>query len=451
MTQGNKSYWLTSGIYTILQRFSTLVFNFGSTSLLYRIFSDNQDELGTWGLFLSVVSIIEVARSGLIQNAVVRHLSIAPKEEHGNIISSSLILNILLSLLSIILLIAGSHFLSVFALKAPGLEILLYYYIITTLILLPFFQFQYIQQANLDFKGVFWGMFCRQGLFFIVILIFYIIGYKPTLLNLVHLQTTAALLGALVGYQFTKKFLVITTKINKEWVVKLFNFGKFGFITNLSSIVSGSIDQFMLSNLIGTTAVPQQRAALQVTNAVEVPTNAMADIVFPQSARRMHTDGKEAVKYLYEKSVGVILGIIVPFLTFVVLFPDFIIDIVTGGKVYHQAALILQIAAIYTAIIPFDRQAGVIFDSTGRQKMNFYLQIAAMFINFLTNLFFIKNFGIIGAAYGSLTTYVISFITKQLILRYLYGVEITSIFKQSLNFYADMYKLFCNKILKRQL
>lgn len=449
MSEQKKSYWLTSGIYTVLQRFSTLVFNFGSTSLLFRIFKLNLNELGTWGLFLSIVSIVEVARSGLIQNAVVRFLSISPKEEHGKIISSSLALNVILSSLSILLIVISSHFLSNTVLKAPGLETLLYYYIITTIILLPFFQFQYIQQANLDFKGVFWGMFCRQGLFFLGISTAYLFDYKPSLLNLVHLQTVAALLGAIVGYQFTKKFLVVSTKIDFEWVKKLFNFGKFGFVTNLSSIVSGSIDQFMLSNIIGTQAVPQQRAALQVTNAVEVPTNAMADIVFPQSARRMHTDGKEAVKYLYEKSVGVIVAIIIPFLAVVLLMPEFIIDIVTGGKVYNQAVVILQIAVIYTAIIPFDRQAGTIFDSTGRQKMNFYLQISAMVINFCTNLFFINHFGIIGAAYGSLTTYLISFITKQLILRSLYGVSFWSILTQSYLFYLDMFKLVKSKVLKK--
>jgi O-antigen/teichoic acid export membrane protein len=205
----------------------------------------------------------------------------------------------------------------------------------------------------------------------------------------------------------------------------------------------------MLSNMVGTPAVALQRAALQITNAVEVPTNAMADIVFPQSARRMHAEGKEAVKYLYEKSVSVILSLIVPFLIVVLLFPGPIITLVTGGGGYLQSIAILQITVLYTVIIPFDRQAGTIFDSTGRQKLNFCLQIGAVVVNFTSNLFFISQFGIIGAAYGSLTTYVISFVVKQSILRNLYQIDALTILKNSLNFYGEMYTLFRQKLVKR--
>jgi lipopolysaccharide exporter len=439
-----KSYWVTSGFFSVLQRFSTLLFNFGSSFMLFRIFS--LKEFGVWGLFLMVVSVVEVARSGLIQNAIVKYLSISPKEEHPKIISASFSLNVILSTFTILLIVFGSHTFSVDVVKAPEIEILLYYYIITTLILIPFFQFQYIQQANLLFKGVFWGMFSRQGLFFLGILICFVSGYKPSFLNLVHLQTLAAFIGAIVGFIYARKLSSFSRKLDFEWIRKLFGFGKFGFITNLSSMVSGSIDQSMLSNMISTEAVALQRAALQVTNAVEVPTKAMADIVFPQSARRMHSDGKGAVKYLYEKSVGVIFAIIFPFSLVVLLLPGLILSIVTGGGEYLQSIAILQVTVIYTLIIPFDRQAGTIFDSTGRQKLNFFLQMIAMVLNFIFNLYFIRHYGIIGAAYGSLTTYACSFFVKQLILRKSYGIDLIQILKYSWSFYGEAYKIFRQRI-----
>ena len=448
MALSNKAYWLNSGFFTILQRFSTLLFNFGSTFMLFRIFS--LEEYGVWGLFLMVVSVVEVARSGLIQNALIRYLSISPEEEHSKIISASISVNAILSGVTILLILLGSHVFCVQVLKAPALEIMLYFYIITTLILLPFFQFQYIQQANLDFRGVFWGMFFRQGVFFFAILTSFLVGYKPTLLNLVHLQTASAFVGMLVGFKYARKFFTFNRKIDIQWVKKLFDFGKYGFVTNLSSMVSSSIDQAMLSNMISTSAVALQRAALQITNAVEVPTNAMADIVFPQSARRMHAEGKEAVKYLYEKSVSVVLSIIVPFLLVVLLIPGPIIEIVTGGGGYLQSIAILQVTVLYTIIIPFDRQAGTIFDSTGRQKLNFYLQIGTMVINFSTNLFFITRFGIIGAAYGSLTTYFISFVVKQTILRRLYNVRLSAIFKNAFSFYGEVFYILKQRFKKGQ-
>jgi O-antigen/teichoic acid export membrane protein len=412
--------------------------------MLFRIFS--LEEFGVWGLFMMVTSVVEVARSGLIQNAIVRYLSISPLEEHPKIISASFSLNAILSSLTIVFILLGAHTLSVDLLKAPELEELLYYYIITTIILLPFFQFQYIQQANLNFKGVFWAMFFRQGLYFSGILFCFASGEKPSLLNLVYLQSATALAGTLVGFLFTRGFLFISSKLDFEWIKKLFDFGKFGFVTNLSSIVSGSIDQGMLSNMISTEAVALQRAALQITNAVEVPTNAMADIVFPQSARRMHADGKGAIKYLYEKSVGVIVAIIVPFLLVVLLIPGPILSVVTGGGEYLKSIAILQVTVVYTVIIPFDRQAGTIFDSTGKQKLNFYLQIMAMVVNFVSNLYFIREFGIIGAAYGTLVTYLISFLIKQLILKRSFDVEIIQILKYAFHFYGEAFTIIKHKL-----
>lgn len=414
--------------------------------MLFRLFS--LAEFGIWGLFLMIVGIIETARSGLIQNSLIRYLSISPPEDHPKIIGASVTMNAILSSATILLIVLGSHALCGQVLKAPDLELMLYYYIVTTLILLPFFQFQYIQQANLDFKGVFWGIFFRQGVFFFGILACFITGHKPSLLNLVHLQTASAVVGTIVGFLFAKKFLSFSRKLDIAWLKKLFDFGKFGFITNLSSIVSGSIDQAMLSNMVGTPAVALQRAALQVTNAVEVPTNAMADIVFPQSARRMHLEGKEAVKYLYEKSVSVILAIIMPFLLAVFFFPGPAITLVTGGNEYLQSIVILQVTILYVFIVPFDRQAGTIFDSTGKQKLNFYLQLCAVAINFCTNYFFIKHYGIIGAAYGSLTTYCISFVVKQWILRKLYNISLTSVLINTWKFYGEAFQMAKQRLIK---
>jgi O-antigen/teichoic acid export membrane protein len=449
MTSSNKAYWLTSGFYSILLRVSILLFNFATTFLLFRIFS--LKEVGVWGLFLMIVSVIEVARSGLIQNGLIRFLSISPSDEHSKIISASFSLNIILSVFTILLIVSGSQFLCVNVLKAPSLETLLYYYILTTLLLLPYFQFLYIQQANLDFKGVFWVVMSRQGTFFLGVVTIYILGYKPTMLNLVHLQTFAAFVGMIAGYFFARKFFTFTLEINRAWIKKLFNFGKFGFVTNLSTIISGGMDQAMLSNMISTSAVALQRAALQITNVVEVPTNAMADIVFPQSARRMNQDGQGGVNYLYQKSVSVTLSIIVPFLIVVFLFPDFIITIITGGGEYLQSKAILQVTVLYAVLIPFDRLGGTIFDSTGRQKLNFYLQILNVCTNFLSNLFFITKFGIIGAAYGTLVTFFISFAIRQTILRRVYNIHLWSVVKSTFLFYGECYHVLKQSLLKGKI
>jgi lipopolysaccharide exporter len=440
--------WLRSAAFTFLQRFSSLAFNFGSVFLLLRMMP--KTDFGIWSSFTALVAVIEVARMGLIQNALIRYLSISHPDDHPRIITASFVLNLLLTLLSLILIVSGAYTYSIFV-KAPGLDLMLYNYMVTTVLLIFFFQFQFIQQADMNFQGMFWSSFFRQGVFFTAVLTAFVFGHQLKPGELVNIQTLGAGLGAGVAYFSIREKLYFSRTADWIWVRKLFDFGRFGFVTGLSATVFSSIDQVMLANLIpfrSQEAVATQNVALRITNLVEVPTNAIADVVFPQSARRMHTQGTEAVRHLYERSVGIILAIILPAMLFVLLLPRLAILIV-AGKDYLDSVAILQVTVLYTVFLPFDRQSGVVLDSMGKQQLNFYLTFFNACVNILTNYFFIQHFGIIGASYGTLTTFVLSFIIRQTILRRLLGVDLNRILGFILSSYADLYGFVLRKIKGR--
>ncbi|TAH27679.1 MAG: flippase [Cytophagales bacterium] len=431
--KGQGSYWIKSGLFTILQRFSLLIFGFGSFFILIKILS--KDDFGSWSLFLSITSLIEVARSGLVKNALVKHLTTAESKEHAKIITASLGLNVILTFCSIFLLFIGANFLSS-NWNTPELEPMFYIYMITTLLLIPFFQFEFIQQANLDFQGIFFSNFVRQGLFFLAIILSYFFDYKLALFDLAKLQIVTALSGIFVSYFFVRKYIVLTKSIDWVWVKKLFNFGKYTFGTNVSHMIFSSVDQFLLGSLISKSAVASYNVALRVTNLVEVPTISIAEIVFPQSAKRMESQGKEGVKYLYEKSVGVIMAIVLPALVVVMVLPKFIITIIADER-YLSTVPLLQITVLYTIFVPFARQFGTVLDSMGKPQINFYFVVIGAIINATLNYFFIKNFGIIGAAYGTLLSFTINFILNQIVLKKILNVEVLKVFYYMIEFYKE--------------
>src|SRR6478752_8768327 len=102
MSTHGKGYWIRSGAYTILQRSSMLLFGVGSFMLLVRMLS--KDDFGVWSLFLSVATLFEVARNGLIQNALIKYLNSHDEAEHASIISASFYLNILLTIISLVII-----------------------------------------------------------------------------------------------------------------------------------------------------------------------------------------------------------------------------------------------------------------------------------------------------------------------------------------------------------
>ena len=430
-------------MFTFSERFSLLLFGFGSLYLLLRIFS--KAEFGIWVLFLAITSIIEVSRTGLLQNTLVKHLTTSKQGEsdYGKISTASLVLNVGLALFCIILLPIIAYPLSLFW-ESSALMPLLLIYCLTTLALIPLHQFNFTQQANLEFKGIFWANFTKQGLFFGYILFHYFYGLEIKLVGLASWQVVTTSCGAAVSFFFAKRFLSFSRKIHWDWVSRLFHYGKYVFGTNLSTMLYKSIDKMMLGSLLSPVSVAVYELAIRITNLAEVPTFSMASIVFPQSARQA-VDGEGGVKQLYEKSVGAILAFILPAILIIMLVPEWVILIVAGEK-YLDAVPILQLTMLYGLFVPFGVQFGTVLDSIGLPKINFYFTFAGALLNVLFNYLFIKTFGLVGAAYGTLLTYLITFILMQLLLYNRMNVRFYRAFYYAFTFYGQIIGLAKNML-----
>jgi O-antigen/teichoic acid export membrane protein len=225
-----------------------------------------------------------------------------------------------------------------------------------------------------------------------------------------------------------------------QWkrVKELFNYGKYSFGTSLGAMVFGSIDQWMLGALHSPSAAGAYNIAIRITNLVEVPTGTVARIVFPQSAKRMETEGKAGIKYLYEKSVGTILALLIPGLLFLFIFSDYVVDFLAGEK-YDDAVPILHVTILFCLFVPFARQFGTIMDSIGKPKLNFTLTIIMAAVNVAMNFIFIRWLGVIGAAYATLTSYAVGFVIGQSILRKQLDVNFLNAFVYAVKFYPEFF------------
>ncbi|HXH18392.1 MAG TPA: flippase [Chitinophagales bacterium] len=432
MPFSKKSYWRNSAFYSLMERASFMLFGFGSIFFLLRLFSKN--DFGTYALFITVTSTIEVARNGLIQNALVKHLASTDKQEHGAITTASVVLNILLTAITVILLFSLSGWLSRMWVS-PALDEMLRIYSLTTVALIFLSQLIFIQQANFDFRGNFWGNVARQSSVFAYIAVCFFTDLEISLISLAWFHVAAAVLGGFVSYFFGKKYVVISGRLSWEWVKKLFGFGKFTLGTNVSTMLYKFIGNWMLGSLLKSpAAVGVFDLANRITNLVEVPTASMATIVFPQSARRAVTEGRSAIKHLYEKSVGIVLALIIPAVMVVWIFAEKGILIV-AGKDYAESVPILKIALISGLLIPYARQFGTILDSIGKPKVNLWFVVGSATINIALNFIFIRQFGVMGAAFGALATAIIRVVLVHFILYHMLGVT----FSGSLHHTADFY------------
>jgi lipopolysaccharide exporter len=428
------SYWVHSGKYTAIQKFSVLGMGIVSFMLLARVLGPSG--FGVWGLFLTITSITETARTALIKNAFIRFMHQTKEEEHGRLQTAALVLSLTISVvLSLIFLLAALPV--AWWLKAPELASMLQWYALTLLITALFSQGEMLLNAKMDFRGVCWMYCVRQGLLLVLIAVYSVARWplSPGLLSFFYLVSVMA--GVVAGIFFSRPYVRWDFAEYRVWVGKLWHFGKYVFGNNVSSLLFRSTDNFTTSHFFLPSVSAYYNACLRIGNLVDLPSQVFGDVLFPKAAKHNSTD-RGAVKHMYERTVGAILVFSLPALLVLILAPSLILHVLAGGK-FIEAAPVLRITAFFGFTLPFLKQFGTIMDATGHPDTNFRVMFLAFCINIVTNLVGVHFFGVIGAAMGTGTTYLIIFILTQSILYKKFGVQLTDVFRSTVSLYKELF------------
>lgn len=438
------SGWLHAGFFSGLQKLSVPLSGLFITMILAHK-ALTKEEMGVWAIFMSITTIIEMIRQGLVKTAMVKFINHSDKADHRFVIGGGLFFNIIITLfISVVMFLTTPYFANL--LKAPQLVSMLYLLQLGLLIMIPFSHFEWLMYSKTLFKGLFWTYFLRQGLTLVLVFFIFLFYKKISLNELVLIYNVALLAGTIVAYKYVQKFLVKSFVFSKYWVLKLFHYGKYVFGTGLSSMVFRSADQVMLSPLLGTTVFnASQNIAMRFINLSDLPSQTLGDILFPKSSQSENSNNPAKLKYYYEKTVGASLCVVVPLVIFVLLFPKAIIFILAGPQ-YYDAIPYLRLIAMSGITLSFLKQYATIMDSTGKPYINLITTtiIAILHVGFL--YFFIKHFQFIGAGYALLLSHTIGFCITQFILYKLFGINFLNAFKYAFNFYPEFFKIITDKL-----
>lgn len=440
------NYWIRYGLLNIIQNSSTVLFGFASFYLLIRKL--NRHDYGVWILFLSTIAVFAMARNGLLQSATIKYVAgTRNRSEQDTIMATTFSMNLAITGILIALLFVVAPFLGRIW-EAPELVPMLWFFSISFVFSSLQMHFNAVEQSFLNFKGTFLTNIIYQGLFFLYILTSYLFNFEVTPMKLVYANFFSNIVATLPSYLFARRRMHSFFRLDWSWTKRIFRYGKYSMGTSINAILSDSIDQMMLGAMLSPTATSVFNIAVRISNLASIPTNAMGSIVFPQGAKRLEEQGLPALKYLYEKSVGTILAMLIPALLFIFLFAETFIHYIAGEK-YDESLPLLKITLLYSLFMPFSRQMGVILDSIGKTKLNFLLVLASGISNIVTNYFFIAQWGIIGAAFATLSTYLFFFAISQYTLRKLLNVNLVNVWTYTWQFYPEMIeKLFGKKTVK---
>lgn len=426
-----QSSLLKSSSYSLLGYAAQLGLAFVSFLLLVRAMSPY--DFGVWVLFLTPTSFAEMGRIGLTQNAVVKFY-VESEGERSKILTAGLVLNTLCTLALSILLIALSYPLAVLW-SAPELPALMLWYPIIALVHGTARYFDAAHMGQQDFRGIFWSKLLYGGGFIVGITWMWWSMGKVELQYLPLLQLLAAIPSLLVFGVYRRSVLRFG-ELSKEWIYKLFHFGKFVLGTNFSSMFFNKVDLLMLAFFMNPIAVGLYNVATRITNYMEVPMSGISQAIYPRLAQVGHERGYLKVGALYERSVGYLLALTIPIVGVVFFLPEMIIQIV-AGKQYLEAAPVLSILVIAVLVKPWGRLFGITLDAIGKPKLNFYFLLIGLLLNIILNGIFIQVWGMRGAAFATLVSLWSFVIAGQLFIARIIPIRQSEIWRRFLIFYKQ--------------
>jgi lipopolysaccharide exporter len=439
-----RSYWLASGSYSILQRLISILFGFGSYFFLTRYFP--VESFGVWALFILITSLVEMVRTAFIQNAFIKFYS-EPDIDSGALFSSSLLLNLLSTLFFILLLIIAIPLLESFWHTAE-IGAMILWYCGASVILVFFTQLNFLEQANHQFKGVFWGNVTRQGILFLSIFICYLFipNLSLTFFSFIYFCSTTT--GLLVSFYITRNFLPKSFRIRREYLKKLGRFGRYILGVGITSSLGKYFDQFLLGS-INLGAVALYNACVRVINMIEIPVLSIATVSYPKLANTSDQDDSvEALARLYEKTVAGALSFILPSIVIVLLLPEFILTLIAGKK-YIAGADSLRILTASIFLLPFNVQFGNVCEIINKPQVNFIVNLFANLISVSLNLYYIKTYGATGAAFVFSFTLLFTFVIGQTYLKRKINIRHINIVSQIPVFYKSAFETVWNKLRNR--
>ncbi len=406
-------------------------------------------EMGAWALFLTITTLFENTKTGLLKNAHIKFASGSTDvKEKYEIASSSLLVNLAISVLFILLILLFGNGLAGVLNAGKDMVSLLTWFIPGLIAMIFFSHFEAVQQSHFDFKGVFAGGLARQLSFFLCLIVHFLFDLPVSMFLLGLYQSCCVLIGTFVLYLYSKKYIFHRFKPTGEWIKKMTGYGGYIFGSNVVSSIFSNLEQFLTAAYLSAGSVAYYNAAKRINGFIDIPTYAAADIAFPKMAQASAVEGVEKVKYLYEKMVAALLSVIIPAAIFAIIFPKLIIRII-AGEAYVSAAPILQLYMLISIIGTPQHQAATSLYSVGKTKLCFYLNVLSLILKLGVTYLCLLFFGFYGAAIGALITSVIIIIIWYFPLKKEVGLTMSNIPLYMREYYVNAYR-FARKAFARK-
>lgn len=408
--------------------------------LLARILS--KQEFGEWLFYLTLVGLFEMIRAGFLRTPLIRNIFEAEKE----VIGSAWLMALSYSLLIII----GTAILALFFPKLTekaDLVLFTYWFGGLSLAALPTFFTFWIQQAQSRFDIILINRLIQLLPYTGALGYIFFFGISISTQNIafIHLVTNglAGLVAIIFGWSGIKHLF----SFNKEWIKKIYQFGRYTVGSVIGTNLLKSSDTFIINYFLGSASLAVYSIANKVIEILEIPIRSFVATVLPKMAKsHANKENSKNIAQLYTQNVGVLSIALIPVLIGIFIFAEYVVVLI-GGDGYQDAALILRIFVVYGFFLTVDRFTGITLDAINQPQHNFIKMIAMVVANVVLDLVAVYTLGTLWSiSVVTVITILTGVIVGNIYLKKQIDIDFANILTEGINFWKNMIKKQLRKV-----
>lgn len=342
------------------------------------------DDMGNWILFLTSFLLLDTFRSGFLTVAFVKFYSGAEEKRADEIMGSTWVIGILITLFFLILNIPA-YFISVYT-HNEGVALFLKWFGLTYIVSLPFFISTCVLQAKQRFDQLLILRLFNQGSF--VVFLFIFIALKNINIHtVIYSYIFSNVLASIIAiYKNWTLFDRIKFK-SAQALLELYHFGKFSVGTAISASLFGTADKFIINFMLGPAALAIYDTGGKLLQVVEIPLRSFIATAMPSLSSYYNKGLKSELLVVMKKYIGMITIGLIPFILVTFVFADYIILVLGGEKYVNSLAPnVLRIFIIIAIFYPVDRFLALTLDVIHQPRINFMKVIIMLIITVITDL-----------------------------------------------------------------
>ena len=385
-------------IYTI-----TTILNNGISFLLIPIFTSHfsPSDYGKLGIFTILItlfnSLISISSSGAIQSEYYQ----VEKSTLSQIITNALFLNFLLFIFFFVFTYIFNY--QFYSFTSISSSILLLIPIIAFLNIIPQILLIIFQSEN---KPIFFGILSlTQAGFNLFITIILVVLFKMNWIGRVYSLLIVALFFSLFGLIVLYKKGYLIFRYNFKFIKLVLLFGLPLIPHTIGGIIIESSDRFFIKNLVSIEELGIYNTGYQIALIISIVDGAFSQAFVPYLFENLKINTNKSLKQIVKISYGYIFILLLSVVLLSVMAP-LIFNLFIGHKFQNGIKYVFWISMGCFALGIYKVFAGYLFYYKKTIYL-LYLSFINIGLNIVLNYILIKQFGVIGAAYATFTSYVV--------------------------------------------